>query len=121
MRKLIGILTFFWLVSGTAFGADLFKGEIEKAAQGVVKAWKAGDAASMKRSYKDLVLYETYQLSVGKWSPDESYLSHVPTGETNLNKVAASIFILHLQRSEGIDLNPRSFFANKRFEVQVRP
>jgi hypothetical protein len=121
MKKFVCILFLVWLLPGTVLGADLFKGEIERAAQGIVNAWTAGDLAAMKRSYKDLVLYETYQLSVGKWSPEESYLSHIPTGETNLSKVAAAIFIMRVQRAEGIDLNPRSFFANRRFEVQVQP
>lgn len=121
MKKFLCVLLLIGLVPVSATGADIFKGEIEKAAQGVVTAWRAGDTASMNRSYKDLVLYETYQLSVGKWSPQESYLSHIPTGENNLNKVAAAIFILHLYRSVGVDLNPRSFFANRRFEVQVQP
>lgn len=121
MKKFLCVLAFVWFLPGTVLGADLFKGEIERAAQGVITAWKEGDLVAMKRSYSDLVRYETYQLSVGKWSPEESYLSHVPTEETNLNKIAASIFILHIQRNEAVDLNPRSFFANRSFEVQVRP
>lgn len=120
MKKLLCVVFLVIMSPVQATGADLFKGEIDKAARGVVKAWRNGDMDAMKRSYEDLVRYETYQLSVGKWSPEESYLSHIPAGETNLNSTATAIFLLYLKRVEGVDLGPRSFFENKKFQIEMQ-
>lgn len=121
MRRFLCVLAILFVLPAPVFGVDLFGGEIQKAAQGVVRSWKIGDLKSMKKFYKDLVLYETYQVSVGKWSPEESYLSHIPRKEEDLEKIAVSIFILYLQREQGVDLNPRGFFANRQYEIQVQP
>ena len=121
MRKLIFGLLALIILPYSGYCADIFGGEIQKAAHDLVAAWRTGDLQAMKRYYKDLILYETYQLSTGNWSVDKSYLSNVPENQNDLDKIAASIFVIYLNRESGIDLNPRNYFSNKEFQIEVSP
>ena len=121
MRKLIFVLPVLLMLSYSVHAADIFGGEVQKAAHGLVTAWRTGDIQAMRGFYKDLILYETYQLSTGNWSVEKSYLSNIPKDQSDLDKIAASIFVLYLNRESGIDLNPRNYFSNKEFQIEVSP
>jgi len=114
------LILFIVLFIGTAALADditqLYKKNIEDAANQVVECWINEDKECFEHAYKKLVKYEAYLFVI---EPDwEGYYLISTPAKLKKDAIGAYLFLLK-QRRRGINLlNLRKFFEGKTFKVR---